>query len=68
MADSDTTSEKIRENIEGPRRATGDTGSVEQHSPGDQADADRYLATKTGVEKPHRGLRYSKIVPPGAGD
>lgn len=68
MSDTETTSDAIRENIEGPKRATGDTGSVEQHSPSEQAAGDRYLATKTAMTKPHRGIRITRLVPPGAAD
>jgi len=57
---------KIRENAEGPAKASGDAGSVEQHSLPDQIEADRYLAAKEAAKKPHRGLRFSKFVPPGA--
>ena len=31
----------IQDNASGPRRATGDSGSVEQHAIKDQIDADR---------------------------
>jgi len=56
----------IRENAAGPKRAQGDSGSVEQHDLKDQIEADKYLASKNGVKKPNRGLRLTKIVPPGA--
>lgn len=54
--------QSIRENAQGPDKATGDSGSVEQHSLPDQIEADRYLAAKSKS----RGLRFSKFVPPGA--
>ena len=44
---SDATIENaIKENAAGPKRAQGDSGSVEQHSLADQIEADRYLASK----------------------
>jgi hypothetical protein len=55
----------IRENAAGPKRAQGDSGSVEQHSLADQIEADRYLAAKDAVKKPTKGLRFTKLVPPG---
>mgnify|MGYP000129695451 FL=1 len=55
----------IRENAAGPKRAQGDSGSVEQHSLADQIEADRYLASKEAVKKPTKGLRFTKLVPPG---
>lgn len=63
MADDLKTS--ISENAQGPKRAKGDSGEMEQHSLTDQIAADRYLATK-GVTRPHRAIRFAKIVPGGA--
>lgn len=57
----------IETNAEGPKRVTGDTGSVEQHSLQDQIAADRYLKGDEGAEKAHRGLRFTKLVMPGGG-
>jgi len=58
--------QNIRENAQGPRRAQGDSGSVEQHPLPDQIAADKYLASKTAVKDPKRGLRLTKLVPPGS--
>jgi len=58
----------IRENASGPASATGDAGSVSQHNLRDQIEADRYLASKAAVRRRNRGLRISRIVPPGAAD
>jgi hypothetical protein len=58
--------DKIRENAEGPAKASGDAGSVEQHKLAEQIEADRYLASKEAVKSKKRGLRFSKLVPPGA--
>lgn len=59
--------DEIRENAKGPAKASGDAGSVEQHKLTDQIAADKHLAGKSAVTKPHRGLRFNKIVPPSAG-
>ena len=40
----------IRENAAGPKRAAGDSGSVEQHSLTEQIEADRYLASKEAAK------------------
>lgn len=56
----------IEQNAKGPAKASGDAGSVEQHPLPDQIEADRYLASKEAAKKPHRGLRLTKLVPPGA--
>lgn len=56
----------IRQNAQGPAKASGDAGSVEQHKLTDQIAADRHLASKDAVKKGSRGLRFNKLVPPGA--
>lgn len=56
----------IRENAEGPAKASGDAGSVEQHRLTEQIEADRYLASKEAAKSKQRGLRFNKLVPPGA--
>ena len=58
----------IRENAEGPKRARGDSGEVEQHSLKDQIEADRYLNSKQAAKAKGLGLRMSKLVPPGASE
>jgi len=64
MADSDLT-DAIRDNAAGPQSASGDEGSIRQHPLKDQIEADRYLASKTAASRPHRGLRFTKLNPPG---
>jgi hypothetical protein len=56
----------ILENAQGPAKASGDAGSVEQHKLAEQIEADRYLASKTAAKSKKRGLRFNKLVPPGA--
>lgn len=56
----------IRDNAAGPKKATGDAGSVEQHSLTDQIAADKYLASKKAVRSRGLGIRMSKLVPPGS--
>jgi hypothetical protein len=56
----------IRENAKGPAKASGDAGSVEQHPLSEQIEADRYLGAKEAAESKRRGLRFNKLVPPGA--
>lgn len=55
----------IKENAQGPKRAQGDAGSVEQHDLKDQIEADRYLAAKGAAKNPAQALARVKIVPPG---
>lgn len=62
----DDLDETIEQNAKGPAKASGDAGSVEQHPLPDQIEADRYLAAKEAAKQPQRGLRFNKLVPPGA--
>jgi len=55
----------IFDNASGPRRATGDSITVEQHSIREQIEADKYLSAKETAAQPKRALRFVKIVPPG---
>ncbi len=61
----DNLEDKIRENAEGPAKASGDAGSVEQHKLADQIAADRYLNSKEAANSKRRGLQLNKLVPPG---
>lgn len=57
--------DKIAENAEGPARASGDSGSVDQQSLTEQIEADKYLNADKAMSKPTKGLRFIKFVPPG---
>ena len=57
--------DKIRENAEGPAKASGDAGSVEQHKLTEQIEADRYLCSKEATKSKNRGLKFNKLSPPG---
>ena len=56
----------IRENAKSPAKATGDSGSVEQHPLKDQIEADRYLESKKAAKAKRAGIRFAKLIPPGA--
>ena len=56
----------IRENAKAPAKVSGDAGSVEQHKLTDQIETAKFLASRDAVAKKNRGLRFSKLVPPGA--
>ena len=64
--DTDLTGE-ILENAQAPRRAQGDSGSMEQHSIADQILADRYAKSQTAARR-GLGFRHVKLIPPGASD
>jgi hypothetical protein len=60
-----TIRDAIRENALGPKKVTGDAGSVEQHSLKDQIEAEKFLASKEASRRPGLGIRLTKIVPDG---
>ena len=66
MPDPTPTEQAIEQNAQGPKKAQGDAGSVEQHSLPDQIAVDRYLAAKRAMATKSKGLRLTKLIPPGA--
>lgn len=66
MPDPTPTEQAIEQNAQGPKKAQGDAGSVEQHSLPDQIAADRYLASKQAVQSKGKGIVITKLIPPGA--
>ncbi len=63
---SDDLEQSIRDNAEGPAKATGDSGSIEQHKLQDQIAADRYLNSKKAAKTKGLGVRLGRVIPPGA--
>ena len=63
---ADDLANTIRDNAQGPAKAAGDAGSVEQHKLSEQIEADKYLASKEAAKSKRRGLIFNKLVPPGA--
>lgn len=62
---ADDLDQTIRENAQGPAKASGDSGSMEQHSLPDQIAADRYLEGKKATRRKGLGVSLKKLVPPG---
>lgn len=52
--------------ISAPSKVSGDAGSVESHSLADLIEADRYAASKAVGSTPKRGLRITRLLPPGS--
>ena len=63
---TDDLSDNIKESASGPRRASGDSGSVEQHSLPDQIAADKFLESKKASRKKGLGIKVAKISPGGS--
>lgn len=62
---SESLEDSIRESATGPAKASGDSGSIEQHPLPDQIAADRYLQSKKAAKGKGLGVKFSKLVPPG---
>ena len=55
----------IKTNAEGPAKASGDSGSVEQHKLSEQIAADKYLESKKASRAKGLGVKLAKISPGG---
>ena len=55
----------ILENATGPKSASGDAGSVEQHSLPDQIAADKHIQSKQAMNSRGLGIKLLKISPSG---
>jgi len=62
---ADDLKDAIRQNAAGPRKATGDSGSIEQHPIDDQIAADKYLESKKASRARGLGIKLAKISPGG---
>ncbi len=63
MADEITTA--IEQSATGPRKASGDSGSIEQHSLADQIAADKFIESKKASQAKGLGIKLLKISPGG---
>ncbi len=55
----------IIENATGPKKVTGDAGSVQQHSLKDQIEAEKFTQARNAAAGPGLGVRLLKIQPGG---
>ena len=55
----------IKDNAQGPKQASVDGVSTEQHPLPDQIAADKYLAARDARKNPARAFARAKIIPPG---
>ena len=67
MPQPQTIDEAIDKAARSPKRVQVGNQSVEQQSVDEQIKADQYLAAKQAATKKSMGLRFAKILPPGAG-
>ena len=62
---ADDLADTIEENAAGPKKASGDSGSIEQHPLKDQIEADKYLAAKKSAQATGLGIKLAKVSPGG---
>lgn len=62
---ADEIDRSIRDNAAGPKKAAGDSGSIEQHSLADQIAADKHLESKKASRAKGLGIKLAKISPGG---
>ena len=63
---ADDLKDAIKKNAQGPKQASADGVTAQQHSLADQIAADKYLAAKDAAARnPAKGFTRVKIVPPG---
>ena len=62
---TDDFDDTLLENAQGPAKASGDAGSVEQHKLSDLLELARYLASKAATKTRNLGLKFRRFVPPG---
>ena len=55
----------IKDNASGPKNASGDGVSVEQHSLTDQIAADKHLESKKAMSGKGLGIKFVKLSPSG---
>lgn len=65
-ADSDAIWAAIRQALAAPYRVSGEQGSVESHPIDGLVKADQYARAVDAAGKPNRGIRFTKLIPPGA--
>lgn len=67
MAEPSEISEAIADAAaDGTQSVTADGMTVSEHSLADRLKALEKLSQDQGASKPHRGLRFTKLIPPGA--
>ena len=65
MSDDIIIEKSIETNATGPKKVSGDAGSVEQHSIADQIAAEKFLQSKKASRSAGLGIRLHKIAAGG---
>jgi hypothetical protein len=67
MAAPENISEAITQAALGPKSSTVNGVTLQEHDLDQLIRVEKHLASKTAGTRNHMGLRFGKIVPPGAG-
>lgn len=67
MPDLDDISDAIGDTATGPKSVTVGGQTVVQQSVDEQIKAAQFVGAQEAKSKPHFGLRFCKLVPPGGG-
>jgi hypothetical protein len=62
---SDTLEKAIKDNAAGPQSASGDAGSIQQHSLTDQIAADKHIQSTEAMKTKGLGIKLVKLSPGG---
>jgi hypothetical protein len=63
----ETRQQAIEDAMTSPASASTDGTSATARTVDELIKADKYLAAKGAADRPHRGLRFTRIIPGGAG-
>jgi hypothetical protein len=63
---ADNLTDAIVSDAQGPHSASSDVGSMTQHRLPDLIEADKHVRATEAVGRKHRGIRFSRLAPPGA--
>lgn len=66
MPEDDDILDAIESSATGPKKVTGDQGSMEQHSLSDQIAADKYKRSFAATRSSTLGIRTQRFLPGGA--
>lgn len=67
MSTPETSTEAVEQVALGPKAVSVDGRSVQEHSIPDLIQAAKFAQAQATTSKPHRGMRFTKLVPPGGG-
>jgi hypothetical protein len=66
--ESNTASTTLNTVAADPAEMSGDAGSVKNHNLKDLIEHDRYMLAKDASASARRGLRITRLIPPGTTD